>query len=113
MTFTKNEWFYDPPPPPPPPPILKFVNFILKIEYLSVIELLVFLRRRNAKEKKCKQSQKIGNHKDFKKMDVLNNVNGNVNKTMVWIMLIKSWFEYLTTWIKDIGQEIVKFTHEV
>ena len=85
MTFTKNERFYDPPPPPPPapPPILKFVNFILKIEYLSVIELLVFLRGRNAKEKKCKQSQKIGNHKDFKKMDVLNNGNGNVNKVMV------------------------------
>ena len=32
-----------------------------------------------------KQSQKIGNHKDFKKMDVVNNGNGNVNKAMVWI----------------------------
>ena len=30
-----------------------------------------------------KQSQKIGNHKDFKKMDVVNNGNGNVNKAMV------------------------------
>ena len=34
-------------------------------------------------KKKFEQSQKIGNHQHFNKMDVLNNDNGNANKVMV------------------------------
>ena len=59
---------------------------MLKTYFLSLVELLAFLRRNNAKEKTFKR-----NYQHFIKMDLLNNDSGNVNKVNVLISLI-AWF---------------------
>ena len=55
----------------------------MKIKRLSIIELVVFLGGRNAKEKKWKQCEKGENYRHLNKVDILDEVNGNVNKVMV------------------------------
>ena len=66
--------------------ILKFGSFVLRNESLSDIQLLLFLRRRNAKE----------NHSIKAKRVEINIVIKCIFCTMTLGMLIKPLFEYLT-----------------
>ena len=61
--------------------ILHCENFVLKNECLSVTELLIFSRRRNAKEKSVNKAKRIIIMIiKCNEMDILHNDNGNFNK---------------------------------
>ena len=61
--------------------ILHCENYVLKNECLSVIELLIFSRRRNAKEKNVNKAKRIIIMViKCNERDILYNDNGNFNK---------------------------------
>lgn len=61
--------------------ILDCENYVLKNECLSVIELLIFSRRRNAKEKNVNKAKRIIIMViKCNERDILCNDNGNFNK---------------------------------